>query len=408
MKIFFVSVMLLTSWAAAAVPLSGSFTYQGEFRDAGVPADGSYDFEFELFDAELGGTKVGGTVSLDNVAVNNGIFSVELPFGTSPFAGDQLWIEIGVRDGASSGGYQGLAPRQKLTASPYALHALNAESVDFVSPGSHTHAGQLWSGSFNSSFNEVLHLRNQGTGRTLYLENTNVETLLPVLEVEARRGWGARIRGDGDLGRSPLEVISEGNISAIRAVNSGSGLALIGDASSGDALLVSSDSGDLIRGFDTGPSSNLRFRVTNEGNVSADGTFTGGGADVAEFIDSPDELEPGDVVAIGSKGQFRRVNSAGSTAVAGVITTHPGLLMNADDSRQTLEDGPALALVGRVPVKVTDQGGVVRPGDLLVSSSTPGHAMRAPVQPLPGTVIGKSLGTHESGAGAVEILVMLR
>jgi len=34
--------------------------------------------------------------------------------------------------------------------------------------------------------------------------------------------------------------------------------------------------------------------------------------------------------------------------------------------------------------------------------------MRAPVQPLPGTVIGKSLGTHESGAGAVEILVMLR
>ena len=35
----------------------------------------------------------------------------------------QLWLEIGVRDGSSNGGYQGLAPRQKLTAAPYALHA---------------------------------------------------------------------------------------------------------------------------------------------------------------------------------------------------------------------------------------------------------------------------------------------
>ena len=65
-------------------------------------------------------------------------------------------------------------------------------------------------------------------------------------------------------------------------------------------------------------------------------------------------------------GWLARANSA---AVAGVITTKPGVLMNA--GVEDVGDAPALALVGRVPVKVTDRGGSIRVGDLLVSSSTP-------------------------------------
>jgi hypothetical protein len=57
---------------------------------------------------------------------------------------------------------------------------------------------------------------------------------------------------------------------------------------------------------------------------------------------------------------------------------------------------------------VTDEGGAIRAGDLLVASSTPGHAMRAPDSPRAGTVIGKSMESLARGRGTVEVLVMLR
>ena len=126
MKIRFIFqfLMLCTlAGASLAAPLGTGFTYQGELQDGGIPADGNYDFEFELFDDSAAGTMLGGKVSLENVPVVNGVFSVELDFGAGPFAGDQLWLEISVRDGASIGGFTGLLPRQKLTAAPYALHA---------------------------------------------------------------------------------------------------------------------------------------------------------------------------------------------------------------------------------------------------------------------------------------------
>ena len=64
--------------------------------------------------------------------------------------------------------------------------------------------------------------------------------------------------------------------------------------------------------------------------------------------------------------------------------------------------------MGIVPAKVCDEGGPVRAGDLLVASSVPGHARRAPAQPAAGTVLGKSLGSLEKGRGVVEVLLMAR
>ncbi|MEM9531152.1 MAG: right-handed parallel beta-helix repeat-containing protein [Pseudomonadota bacterium] len=106
-----------------AAPLETTFTYQGELTDNAAPADGAYDFEFALFDVASGGVPVGNIVPADDVEVSDGVFSVELDFGAGPFAGDQLWLGISVREGASTGGFTGLLPRQKLTAAPYALHA---------------------------------------------------------------------------------------------------------------------------------------------------------------------------------------------------------------------------------------------------------------------------------------------
>ncbi len=116
-------LVLVASAAVVAAPLETSFTYQGELQAAGQPANGQYDFEFELFDDLSMGSLRAGPVVVEDVAVVNGVFSVELDFGAGPFAGDQLWLEIGVREAASASGYTALIPRQKLTAAPYAMHA---------------------------------------------------------------------------------------------------------------------------------------------------------------------------------------------------------------------------------------------------------------------------------------------
>jgi hypothetical protein len=71
-------------------------------------------------------------------------------------------------------------------------------------------------------------------------------------------------------------------------------------------------------------------------------------------------------------------------------------------------DSALLALVGIVPVKVTNEGGPIEPGDLLVSSSTPGYAMRW--DPDAGdtypTFVGKALEALESGEGIIQVLLM--
>lgn len=115
--------LLMISHAASAGLVGTAFTYQGELQASNQPADGEFDLTFELFDAVTGGVSVAGVVALEDVVVSDGIFTAEIDFGTAAFAGDQIWVEIGVREGASSGAFVQLVPRQKLTATPYALHA---------------------------------------------------------------------------------------------------------------------------------------------------------------------------------------------------------------------------------------------------------------------------------------------
>jgi hypothetical protein len=104
-----------------AVPLGTSFTYQGRLNSGGTPANGSFNMTFTLFDAATGGTQIGAPVSISNVAVANGLFTVTLDFGATAFAGEERWLQIAV-NGTS------LSPRQKLTATPYALHAKGVSS----------------------------------------------------------------------------------------------------------------------------------------------------------------------------------------------------------------------------------------------------------------------------------------
>ena len=146
------------------------------------------------------------------------------------------------------------------------------------------------------------------------------------------------------------------------------------------------------------------FRVTRQGDVLSDGAFFPSGADIAEYIDSLEPLEPGDVVELDphNPGHYRRSRSPSSTLVAGVISSQPGVILGG---REPLLR-PLLALVGRVHVKASAENGPIRPGDLLVSASKPGYAMRCP-EPVQceGAILGKALEPLEQGTGTILILL---
>jgi len=101
------------------------FTYQGRLTDGSRPANGTYDFEFILFDALSDGNQMGGPITKGNVTVTDGLFTVKLNFG-DVFDGTALYLQIGVRPGASNGAFTTLTPRQALTAAPYAQYAAKA------------------------------------------------------------------------------------------------------------------------------------------------------------------------------------------------------------------------------------------------------------------------------------------
>ncbi|NPV08253.1 MAG: hypothetical protein HPY83_09880 [Anaerolineae bacterium] len=105
----------------AQAPVPVAFTYQGHLLDGGSPANGGYDFEFRLFDASTGGSEWMTSVTVEDVAVSNGVFTSILDFGSNPFTGPLVWLQVGVRPGSSDGSYTILTPRTPLTATPYAL-----------------------------------------------------------------------------------------------------------------------------------------------------------------------------------------------------------------------------------------------------------------------------------------------
>src|SRR5690349_13526833 len=103
------------------------FTYQGNLANSGVAANGSFDFEFALFDALNGGNQLGTTLSRNAVTVTNGVFAVKLDFG-SAFPGAGRYLEIHVRQSGQQG-ITVLAPRQAVTSEPYSIQSINAATA---------------------------------------------------------------------------------------------------------------------------------------------------------------------------------------------------------------------------------------------------------------------------------------
>ena len=141
------------------------------------------------------------------------------------------------------------------------------------------------------------------------------------------------------------------------------------------------------------------------------GTVCGG--DYAESVDpagTRDQYEPGDVLVLTAdgKGDVEKSSTPYSTMVAGVYSTKPGVVGRRVGLAKSPNEIP-MAMVGIVPTKVSAENGPIHRGDLLVTSSTPGYAMKGTDRGrMLGAVIGKAMGNLNSGTGVIEVLVSLQ
>lgn len=119
--LFALALSALIAVPAAFAQGTTAFTYQGQLRDGGTNANGTYSMVFKLHDAASSGNQVGSTVTLGSQFVTNGMFSASLDFGPV-FDGSARWLELTVAGNV-------LSPRTLLAPTPYALYATKAGSV---------------------------------------------------------------------------------------------------------------------------------------------------------------------------------------------------------------------------------------------------------------------------------------
>lgn len=138
-----------------------------------------------------------------------------------------------------------------------------------------------------------------------------------------------------------------------------------------------------------------------------------GGADIAEpFQMSGEEIPKGAVVVIdeANSGQLKLSTRAYDTRVAGVVSgangIKPGISLHQEG---VIEGGENVALSGRVYVQADAAFGEIKPGDLLTTSDTPGHAMKVGDHTqAQGAILGKAMTGLKQGKGLVLVLVTLQ
>jgi hypothetical protein len=300
---------------------------------------------------------------------------------------------------------------------------LDGHDTSYFAQASHNHWGESWSGS--------------GTGLTLYGGSIGLSADGTDTGVAGSSTDGFGVSG-GSKGGSGVSGSSTDGSGVSGDSTNGAGVAGKGDiggyftgsSASNPALYVeASGGGDLISAYDGGE---RRFRVSAKGDVFADGGYNCGQsiddsagdldeseiqpclkddspADFAEMLPAAPALEPGDVLVIGADGVLARSSQAYQPSVVGVYSSQPSYVGN---SRYWDQDGYApLAVSGVVRVKASAENGAIRPGDLLTTSATPGHAMRCVgVEACFGRTVGKALAGLDAaqGTGVILMLVMLQ
>jgi hypothetical protein len=153
--------------------------------------------------------------------------------------------------------------------------------------------------------------------------------------------------------------------------------------------------------------------VKLEGNLQLTGQVMAPGGDCAEYFELAPacKAEPGSVMALDEEGRMIVSSVEYDRKVAGVVAGagdyRPGIVLGAH--KASAANQVQIALIGRVSCKVDASFAPIAVGDLLTTSPTPGHAMKAtdPDRTF-GAVIGKALRPLRSGQGLIPVLVAVR
>jgi len=218
-------------------------------------------------------------------------------------------------------------------------------------------------------------------------------------------GVGTGIRG---------ESATVNGLGAVGVASGASGIGVWGETTAANGLAGYFDNtagGNILLGA---VNSVPKFRVDGTGKGFFDGGTQTGGADFAEAMaiaGMKNRYEPGDLMTIDPSADRRLTLTTQpySTLVAGIYSTKPGVLATAHKMDEGLDTEVPLAVVGIVPCKVSAENGSIERGDLLVTSATPGHAMKGTDRSrMLGAVVGKALEPLSSGKGVVQVLVTLQ
>jgi hypothetical protein len=117
---------LLTSHLSPLFAQGTAFTYQGRLTDNGAPFTGVVELDATLWDADTNGNQViigPRPPAPVMVEVTNGLFTVELDFRKGVFTGARRWLQISLRKDPDPAPFTTLWPRQRITATPYAVTA---------------------------------------------------------------------------------------------------------------------------------------------------------------------------------------------------------------------------------------------------------------------------------------------
>ncbi len=403
------SLVLTSSGALAQSGVSGvTIPYSSRLTDeTGQPvADGKYDVQFALYDAEVGGQLLWSETQ-SGIAMQGGALNVSL--GTAaPISKDvrdrkEMWLSVSVR-GPLEASFTLLAPRQKFNVTGGGGGGLTCP---------HSHFTDNWGGT-NASYG---------------------------LDVDNSSGTG-----DGVRGYSGSTAV---NYAGVYGVNSGGtititgGTGVYGESSHGYGGyfysgsyrgLYAKGAAAWYAGYIENPSGSTNVGLYVNGTLWVTGAKTGYVTDAA-INDGPELLETGDVVVISGVAEpiageipvirVRKATVADSTAVAGVVDQGVAMQKGPQDEvaipgvvgheahladKTAIQPGEYLLIVtlgAYKGVKVDATRAPIHAGDLLVASGGAGYAA-ASANPKFNTVIGKALGELKSGTGLVAVLVTLK
>ncbi len=240
LRLFAVAIIVF-AFCSSAFAQSTDFSYQGNLTNTGSPANGQFDFEFALFESQLGGPQVGSTLNRTGITVTNGIFSVNLDFGSS-FPGAERWLEIRIRT-TGGGPYTTLAPRQRVASSPYSIKSLAADTAatatNAINATTATNAQNATTATTAVSFTGPVAgdvTGTQGATTVARLRGTNVSTTAPAN--------GQVLKFNSTIGQwqpATDETSTGGGGGTITGVTAGTGLT--GGGASGNVALSIANGG---------------------------------------------------------------------------------------------------------------------------------------------------------------------